>query len=57
LIRFEKDFSELERLYLPLASDGESVDMIVAITVFFRLEMPSASNLKAEVEGVDRKIL
>ena len=40
LIRFEKDFSELERLYLPMAEDGKTVDMILAITVFFRLPMP-----------------
>lgn len=45
LIRFEKDYAELERLYLPLASDGETVDMILAITVFYRLPMPSPSNL------------
>ena len=45
LIRFEKDYAELERLYLPLASDGETVDMILAITVFYKLPMPSPSNL------------
>lgn len=31
-----KDYAELERLYLPLASDGETVDMILAITVFLK---------------------
>jgi hypothetical protein len=45
LIRFEKDYAELERLYLPLADDGMTVDMILAITVFYRLPMPSPSNL------------
>ena len=45
LIRFEKDYAELERLYLPLASDGETVDMILAITVFYKVPMPSPSNL------------
>ena len=45
LIRFEKEHAELERLYLPLASDGETVDMILAITVFFKIPFPSASNL------------
>ena len=35
LIKFEKNFLELERLYLPLASDGQTVDMILAITVFY----------------------
>lgn len=29
-------YPELERLYLPLASDSETVDMILAITIFFR---------------------
>ena len=33
LIRWEKNFAELERLFLPLARDGEIVDMILAITV------------------------
>lgn len=34
-IHFEKqDFGELERLYLPMAADGHSIDMILAITVF-----------------------
>lgn len=33
LIRWEKNFVELERLLLTLASDGENVDMILAITV------------------------
>ena len=31
-----KDYAELERLFLPLASDGETVDMILAITVFLK---------------------
>lgn len=50
LIRFEKDYAELERLYLPLADDGKTVDMILAITVFYKLPMPSPSNLN-EVPG------
>lgn len=33
--RPEKDYYELERVRLPLARDGEAVDMIVALTVFF----------------------
>lgn len=45
LIRFEKEYAELERLYLPLASDGHTVDMILAITVFYKLSMPHPSNL------------
>lgn len=45
LIRFEKDYAELERLYLPMASDGKTVDMILAITVFYKLQMPNPSNL------------
>lgn len=44
LIRFEKDYAELERLYLPMADDGETVDMILAISVFYKLPMPSPSN-------------
>jgi hypothetical protein len=30
------DYKELERVMLPLASDGRTVDMILAITVYFR---------------------
>lgn len=30
------DYPELERLFLPLASDSETVDMILAITIFFK---------------------
>ncbi len=56
LIRFEKDYAELERLYLPLASDGETVDMILAITVFFKLAMPSASNLNEQQTDTKPKI-
>lgn len=57
LIRFEKDFAELERLYLPLANDGETVDMIVAITVFFKLQLPSASNLNDKISDIDSQFL
>ena len=35
LIRFEKKYSEIERLYLSLAADDETVDMILAISVIF----------------------
>ena len=34
-MRPEKDYYEIERVRLPLASDGETVDMIMALTVFF----------------------
>ena len=44
LIKFEKDFSEIERLFLPLASDGETVDMILAITVFYSLSLPDGGD-------------
>lgn len=44
LIRFEKDFTELERLYLPMASDGETVDMIMAMTIFHTLPMPEPAD-------------
>jgi hypothetical protein len=30
------DYKELERVMLPLAADGSTVDMILAITVYFR---------------------
>ncbi len=33
--RPEKEYYEIERVRLPLAADGENVDMIVALTVFF----------------------
>lgn len=35
LIQFEKKYSEIERLYLPLASDGDVVDMILAISIIY----------------------
>lgn len=34
-LRPEKEFYEIERVRLPLASDGETVDLILALTVFF----------------------
>lgn len=34
-MRPEKDYYELERVRLPLASDGVTVDMILSLTVFF----------------------
>lgn len=33
-LRFSKDFATVERLYLPLAEDGESVDMILSVIAF-----------------------
>ena len=50
LIRFEKDYAELERLYLPLADDGMTVDIILAITVFYKLPMPNPSNLNRALD-------
>lgn len=35
VFRPEKDYYELERVRLPLARDGETVDMILVLTVFF----------------------
>ena len=43
-IRRERGYSELERIYLPLAADGETVDMILAMTLFYELPMPEATN-------------
>jgi hypothetical protein len=45
LIRYEKGFSELERIYLPLAEDGGTVDMILAMTLFYTLPMPDADSM------------
>ncbi len=53
LIRFEKDYAELERLYLPMADDGETVDMILAISVFYKLPMLSPSNTNLAPESTD----
>lgn len=39
-IRHERGYSELERIYLPLASDGETVDMILAMTLFYKQPIP-----------------
>ena len=57
LIRFEKEFAELERLYLPMAADGETVDMILAITVFETLLLPDASNLNRAPSEMRNSIL
>lgn len=46
MICFEKDFTDLERLYLPMSSDGETVDMILAMTIFYPLQIPSASDIE-----------
>jgi hypothetical protein len=56
LIRFEKDYAELERLYLPLASDGETVDMILAMTVFFKSLAPNAVDSDGGFVTLDTKI-
>ena len=37
-MRPEKDYYELERVRLPLATDGKTVDMILSLTVFFDSE-------------------
>ena len=39
VIQWERQDIELERLYLPLAKDGETVDMILAMTKY--TELPS----------------
>lgn len=38
VMRPEKNYYELERVRLPLASDGRTVDMIMSLTVFFDSE-------------------
>jgi hypothetical protein len=48
LIMYQKEFAELERLYLPLATDGEIVDMILAISIFYDILVP-------EMENTDRR--
>lgn len=35
IFRPEKDYYELERVRLPLARDGETVDMILVLTLYF----------------------
>jgi 4-hydroxyphenylpyruvate dioxygenase-like putative hemolysin len=37
-MRPEKNYYELERVRLPLASDGKTVDIILSLTVFFDSE-------------------
>ncbi len=34
-ISFRTDFADLERVHLPLASDGENVDMVLSIFIYF----------------------
>lgn len=41
LIQYEKNYRVLERLYLPLAADGKTVDMVLAITVFPVTKQPA----------------
>ena len=57
LIRFEKDYAELERLYLPMAEDGVTVDMILAITIFYKLPMPSPSNINQALGRPHKKVV
>jgi hypothetical protein len=52
LIRWEKNFVELERLFLPLASDGETVDMILAITVHSSQPAKENSNTESRVSPI-----
>jgi hypothetical protein len=44
MIYYEKGFTDLERLYLPMSSDGETVDMILAMTVFYPLPLPNVGD-------------
>ena len=46
-IRYERGYSELERIYLPLAADGETVDMILAMTLFYKQAIPESEHLYA----------
>jgi hypothetical protein len=48
LIRWEKNFAELERLFLPLARDGEIVDMILAITIHSSRPAKEGSNTESQ---------
>jgi len=34
-VSFKNDFADLERVHLPLASDGETVDMVLSMFVYF----------------------
>ncbi|MBL4740161.1 MAG: hypothetical protein JKY12_04160 [Sneathiella sp.] len=34
-ISFRSDFADLERVHLPLASDGETVDMVLSMYIYF----------------------
>jgi hypothetical protein len=52
LICSEKKFVELERLYLPMAMDGETIDMILAITVFDQTPLPEPSRVFQETDRV-----
>jgi hypothetical protein len=49
MIRYEKGYSELERIYLPLAQDGETVDMILAMSLFYELAMPEAEPMQDHI--------
>ena len=56
LIRFEKEYAELERLYLPMATDGETVDMILAVTVFFKMQIPDVGGLDEAQGEIDSEL-
>lgn len=53
MIQYEKGYSELERIYLPMARDGETVDMILAMTIFYKLPMPEAETLEEHLRMED----
>lgn len=49
MIHHEKGYSELERIYLPLAENGETVDMILAMSLFYELAMPEAEPMQEHI--------
>ena len=46
-ISFRSDFADLERVHLPLASDGQSVDMILSIFIYFADSTPMPQSLSS----------
>jgi len=57
LIRWEKEYVELERLYLPLARDGKTVDMILAISVHSRQPMGEKPLANARADRIPSAVL
>ena len=51
LIEYRKVHREIERLYLPLASGGETVDMILALSVFHETMRAAHHNAMLCVQG------